>query len=56
MRHQVPGIDPIDGVVDYLTATFVGVRTADGLYRFYGRDAFGWPVGAAGLPSLKTLR
>jgi len=23
------------------------VRSADALYRFYGRDAWGWPVGVA---------
>jgi hypothetical protein len=44
---EVAGLDPVDGVVDYLTGTFVGVRTVDGLYRFYGRDAFGWPIGVA---------
>ena len=26
---------------------FLGVRTSDGLYRFYGRNAFGMPVGLA---------
>jgi hypothetical protein len=34
-----------DGVVDYATDKFLGVRTADGLYRFFGRNAFGGPVG-----------
>jgi hypothetical protein len=33
------------GVVDYVTPEFLGVRTADALYRFYGRDAFGWRIG-----------
>ncbi|MEV7037728.1 SRPBCC domain-containing protein [Amycolatopsis sp. NPDC051061] len=35
----------IDGVVDYATPEFLGVRTADALYRCYGRNAFGWPIG-----------
>ncbi|HEX4345477.1 MAG TPA: SRPBCC domain-containing protein, partial [Solirubrobacteraceae bacterium] len=35
----------LDGVVDYLTAAFVGVRTQDGLFRFFGRNAFGSVVG-----------
>jgi uncharacterized protein YndB with AHSA1/START domain len=35
----------LDGVVDYVTPNFLGVRTADTLYRFYGRNAFGWPIG-----------
>jgi hypothetical protein len=39
------GPAPIDGVVDYVTAHFLGIRTADALYRFYGRDAWGMPVG-----------
>ena len=39
---ELPGVT---GVVDYLTPEFVGVRTADALYRFYGRNAFGWRIG-----------
>jgi hypothetical protein len=35
----------IDGVVDYATPEFLGVRTADGLYRFFGRNHFGHVVG-----------
>jgi len=35
------------GVVDYATAPFLGVRTADALYRFFGRDTWGLPVGVA---------
>lgn len=35
----------IRGVVDYRTPAFLGVRTADGLYRFYGRDAWGQEIG-----------
>jgi hypothetical protein len=43
-----PGdLEPIDGVADYVTDAFLGVRSADALYRFYGRDAWGFPVGAA---------
>lgn len=36
---------PLDGVVDYATPDFLGVRTADGLYRFFGRNAVGGVVG-----------
>jgi uncharacterized protein YndB with AHSA1/START domain len=44
--------DPIsldfgDGVVDYDRGNFLGIRTGDGLYRFFGRNAFGGPVGLA---------
>jgi hypothetical protein len=42
---SLPGLDPLDGVVDYLAPQFIGLRTADGLYRFFGRNAWGMPVG-----------
>lgn len=35
----------LDGTIDYLNARFVGVRTVDGLIRFFGRNAFGGVVG-----------
>jgi uncharacterized protein YndB with AHSA1/START domain len=35
----------LDGVIDYATPRFLGIRTADGLYRFFGRNAFGGVVG-----------
>lgn len=35
----------IDGEVDYATDAFLGVRTTDGLYRFFGRNRFGGVVG-----------
>jgi hypothetical protein len=46
MRRTNIGVLEIDGVVDYDTPSFLGVRTEDALYRFFGRDAWGWPVGA----------
>jgi uncharacterized protein YndB with AHSA1/START domain len=33
-----------DAVVDYLSRDFVGLRTADGLYRFFDGSAWNWPV------------
>jgi uncharacterized protein YndB with AHSA1/START domain len=39
------GAGTLDGVVDYATPEFLGVRTADGLYRFFGRNHFGGVVG-----------
>lgn len=47
VRLTPAGLDPIDGVVDYSTDAFLGVRSADALYRVYGRDAWGYPVGVA---------
>jgi hypothetical protein len=35
----------LEGVVDYATPEFLGVRTADGLYRFFGRNHYGGVVG-----------
>lgn len=39
------GLPPMQAVVDYARPHFLGLRTADGLYRFFGRNAFGGPVG-----------
>lgn len=41
------GLEPLEGVVDYVAPAFVGVRTADSLFRIYGRDVWGWPVSVA---------
>jgi hypothetical protein len=60
LRFDVPGVGPMDAVVDYLTPQFVGLRTSDGLLRFFGRNAWGMPVGvslhlfAAGIDPQKT--
>ena len=35
----------LDGVVDYATPEFLGVRTAEGLYRFFGRNHYNGVVG-----------
>ena len=35
----------LDGVIDYSTPEFLGVRTEDGLYRFFGRNHYGSVVG-----------
>jgi hypothetical protein len=37
--------DDVDGVIDYRTDKFLGIRSDDALYRFFGRNAFGGPVG-----------
>jgi hypothetical protein len=41
------GLPPLQAVVDYVRPNFLGLRTADGLYCFFGRDAFGAPVGVS---------
>jgi uncharacterized protein YndB with AHSA1/START domain len=35
----------LDGVIDYSTSEFLGVRSAEGLYRFFGRNHYGSVVG-----------
>src|SRR6185295_4251952 len=35
----------LDGVIDFSTPEFLGVRSADGLYRFFGRNHYGGVVG-----------
>lgn len=44
VRLSPPGLEPVDGVIDYLRPNFMGVRTTDALYCFFGRNAFGGPV------------
>ncbi|MEO8222395.1 MAG: SRPBCC domain-containing protein [Specibacter sp.] len=41
----VDGLGRLDAVVDYLSENFVGLRTANAMYRFFGRNAFGSVVG-----------
>ena len=45
VRLTPQGLQPIDGVVDYQQPNFIGVRTPDALYCFFGRNAFRGPVG-----------
>ncbi|AKT40028.1 hypothetical protein [Chondromyces crocatus] len=47
VRVELPEVGPQDAVVDYLHPAFLGVRTRDGLYRFFGRNAWGWPIGVS---------
>jgi uncharacterized protein YndB with AHSA1/START domain len=35
----------LEGVIDYSTPEFLGVRTDEGLYRFFGRNHYGGVVG-----------
>jgi hypothetical protein len=47
VRVTAPGLTAKDLVVDYLRPQFVGLRSDDALYRFYGRNFFGGTVDAA---------
>jgi uncharacterized protein YndB with AHSA1/START domain len=42
---RLPAPGDVDGVVDYARPSFLGIRTRDALYRFFGRNRFGMPVG-----------
>jgi uncharacterized protein YndB with AHSA1/START domain len=44
VRLTPSGLDPTDGVVNYLRPNFTGIRTSDALYCLFGRGAFGQPV------------
>jgi hypothetical protein len=35
----------LDGVIDYSTPEFLGIRSVDGLWRFFGRNHHGSVVG-----------
>jgi hypothetical protein len=39
------GLPRLQAVIDYKQPNFLGLRTTGGLYRFFGRNAFGAPVG-----------
>ncbi|MCX2749635.1 SRPBCC domain-containing protein [Arthrobacter sp. MI7-26] len=42
---DVDGVGRLSGEVDFSNQHFLGLRTADALYRFFGRNSFGAPVG-----------
>jgi hypothetical protein len=45
MHAELGGAGVLDGVIDYLTPQFVGIRSDEGLWRFFGRNHFGGVVG-----------
>jgi uncharacterized protein YndB with AHSA1/START domain len=45
VHASLGGAGTLEGVIDYSTPQFLGVRTSDGLYRFFGRNHFGGVVG-----------
>lgn len=42
---ELGGVGRLSGEVDFANEHFLGLRTEDTLYRFFGRNAFGAPVG-----------
>jgi hypothetical protein len=45
VHANLGGAGSLDGVIDYLTPEFVGIRDDDGLWRFFGRNHYGSVVG-----------
>lgn len=41
----IAGLGTVEAEVDYLDENFVGLRTGDAMFRFFGRNAFGAVVG-----------
>ena len=47
LRVTLPSAGEVSVIADCLEPNFIGLRTADAMYRFFGRNAFGAPVGIA---------
>jgi hypothetical protein len=45
VRLTPEGLPVLEGVVDWLSRDFLGVRTDDGIYRFMHISVFGGPTG-----------
>lgn len=55
VRFDLPGVGPVEGVVDYATATFVGLRAPLALIRFHGRHLLGMPLAVSQHTYLTTF-
>lgn len=44
VRLVPDGLEPIDGVADWVGPAFLGVRAEEALYRFHGRAMIGMPI------------
>ncbi|HKN41131.1 MAG TPA: SRPBCC domain-containing protein [Acidimicrobiia bacterium] len=47
VRFDLPGVGPVEAVVDYATPSFIGLRAPLALIRFHGRARMGMPVGVS---------
>jgi uncharacterized protein YndB with AHSA1/START domain len=45
VHADLGGAGVLEGVIDYFTPEFIGIRTSDSLYRFFGRNHYGSVVG-----------
>ncbi|MEV0068767.1 SRPBCC domain-containing protein [Amycolatopsis sp. NPDC050768] len=44
VRFAVDGVGPVEGILDYTTPHYAGIRTPDALYRFHERSGMGMPI------------
>jgi hypothetical protein len=42
---ELDGVGRLSGEVDFSNEHFLGLRTSEAMYRFFGRNSFGAPVG-----------
>ena len=54
VHASLGGAGTLDGVIDYATPEFLGIRDADGLWRFFGRNHYGSVVGMSAAPVQRT--
>ena len=45
MDVELDGVGKLSGEVDFSNEHFLGLRTSEAMYRFFGRNAWGAPVG-----------
>jgi hypothetical protein len=55
VRLDLPGVGPVEGIVDYLAPSFVGLRAPHALIRFHGRGRIGMPVAVSQHTYLETF-
>ena len=55
VRFDLPGVGPVEGIVDYATPTFIGLRAPHALIRFHGRGRIGMPVAVSQHTYLATF-
>jgi hypothetical protein len=55
VRFDLPGVGPVEGVVDYAAATFLGLRAPLALIRFHGRALLGMPMAVSQHTYLTTF-
>ena len=55
VRFELPGFGAVEGTVDYIAPTFVGLRAPHALIRFHGRFMSGMPVAVSQHTYLETF-